>query len=147
MSTLEERIRLIEDLEQIKRLKADYCYYADIRNESDDRARKFGALFAIDGVWDVGHKRCTGPAEIAAELLCLPKIFRLKTGIHFAINPRIDLDGDRATGTWHLLIPVVPSDQSTPVWNGGVYFEKYIRTPDGWRFRDVRLTAAFTPPG
>ena len=146
MPTLENRIRALEDIESIKRLKADYCFYADIWNESEERGRHFGALFAPDGVWDVGHKRCTGPIEIAEELLTLPLTFRLRIGIHLALNPRIDLDGDRATGTWHLLIPVVPQGQRAPHWNGGMYFEKYARTPDGWRFKDVRLQSAFVPP-
>ena len=146
MLTLEKRIRTLEDIESIKRLKADYCFYADIWNESNDRGSNFGALFAADGVWDVGHKRCTGPREIAEELMSLPLTFRLKIGIHLALNPRIDLDGDCATGTWHLLIPVVPQGQRAPHWNGGMYFEKYARTPDGWRFKDVRLQSAFVPP-
>ena len=144
MSDLEARIRNLEDIAEIKRLKADYCLFADIWHDDPDRGRKFGALFTEDGSWDVGHKRCVGSAEIEEELMRLPDLLNLKLGLHIAVNPRIDIDGDTATGTWVFMIPVIAKGAERPIWNVGMYFERYVRTLDGWRFQEVRLNTAFS---
>ncbi|MGH7917200.1 MAG: nuclear transport factor 2 family protein, partial [Candidatus Binataceae bacterium] len=48
MKTLEERVRVLEDIESIKRLKARYCAACD----DNYNAEAIAALFTEDAIWD-----------------------------------------------------------------------------------------------
>jgi hypothetical protein len=50
MKTIEERLRVLEDIEEIRQLKARYAAACDDNYNADDIA----ALFAEDAVWDGG---------------------------------------------------------------------------------------------
>jgi hypothetical protein len=140
-----DRIRLLEDLAAIKRLKAEYCHFADVWKGSDRRAEKFGNLFSTDGRWILNGKVSVGPKAISEELMRLPEAWGVQIGLHLALNPRIDIDGDTAVGTWHFLIPAVLLGRKEPVWSAGMYFEKYVRTSAGWRFLEVIVETAVAP--
>jgi hypothetical protein len=75
----------------------------------------------------------------------LPQAWGIRIGLHLALNPRIDVDGDSAVGTWHFLIPVIALGRDAPAWNAGMYFEKYVRTSAGWRFLEVIVESAIAP--
>ena len=70
MSTLEERILRLEDVEAIRRLKAYYGKYADAKYtddhqrrpqaEIDTLAREQASVFTEDAIWDNG----VGPSGI-----------------------------------------------------------------------------------
>ena len=138
---LRNELQRLWDLEHIKRLKYDYCYYGDWTTNGMVDIDKFSRLFSEDAKWDVGLGACVGRAAIAAH--CKTLTFSWAHGIHYAINPRIDLDGDRATGTWHLLGPLVRDGDQYPFWQSGVYYEQYIRTKDGWRIQEMSLRHFF----
>jgi ketosteroid isomerase-like protein len=48
MSTLEERVRVLEDIEAIRKLKARYCAACD----DNHNAETLGTLFAEDASWE-----------------------------------------------------------------------------------------------
>src|SRR6202043_2703966 len=97
MRTLEERMRALEDVEEIKQLKARYAAACDNNYDADAIA----ALFTQDAVWDGGS---LGKAEGREKIR---KFFRHAPGfcpfaIHNVMNPVIEVDGDRATAQWYL---------------------------------------------
>ena len=60
MTSLEERVQRLEDVEAIKVLKAEYCAYCDDHYDPDGIA----SLFVEHGVWDGGFmagSRATRP--------------------------------------------------------------------------------------
>ncbi|MCW2976591.1 MAG: hypothetical protein JWM06_1872 [Actinomycetia bacterium] len=135
------RLRRLADLEEIRTLKALYCRWIDTGYESaGDDATRFAELFAVDGVWAVSAEPVSGREAIRARASSSRR-FRL----HLVANPIIELDGDRATGVWHALVPSTASDGQA-VWLAGTYDDSFVRTDDGWRFARVTFHAAFRTP-
>jgi uncharacterized protein (TIGR02246 family) len=141
----EHRLRRLEDVEEIRRLKAAYCRLSDrgYAAAGDDPAG-VAALFAEDGVW---QSEGGEPARGRAAIVGLFEQFRrqLPFALHVAANPAIDVDGDRASCSWHGVMALTTSDGAS-LWVGGVYEDELVRTPDGWRFAAITFRAAFTGP-
>lgn len=141
-SSLEQRLRKLEDVEEIKKLKARYCEACD--GGWDGRAshdlEKIVALFAEDGVWDGGvYGRREGRDGIRDYYRNNPEV---PFAFHLLANPIIEVDGDRATGRWHLLISLTQADQSAMLV-GGVFDDEYARTAEGWRIKRSRFSLVF----
>ena len=72
---LEQRLRVLEDVEEIKRLKAQYAALCDNNYDCDGIA----ALFTSDGIWDGSDLgRTEGRALSAPFSSKRPKLFRLQ---------------------------------------------------------------------
>ena len=52
LEDIERRLKVLEDVEEIKRLKARYCAYCDDSYDADAIA----SLFIEDAVWDGGMR-------------------------------------------------------------------------------------------
>jgi uncharacterized protein (TIGR02246 family) len=132
---LEARVRRLEDIHEIQNLKSQYAHYANVGEGSGDIA-KFAALFAADGVWDLRGNELRGREAIAAHLKHIGTLGYV--GLHFALNPRVDVDGDAALGFWDLAFPVIPPGADGPVMVCGFYEDRLRRTEEGWRFTLVK---------
>ena len=138
---LEDRIQRLEDIKAIAQLKARYCEYCD----DDYRADKLEALFLEDAVWDggVANARFEGRPAIRAFFEGCPA--RLPFAIHNVMNPRIEVDGDRATGVWYLIQPCT-SNADRAVWIAAVYNDRYRKVDGRWFFEHVNVKARFVTP-
>jgi ketosteroid isomerase-like protein len=133
VSSVEQRLRRLEDREEIRRLVQEYRCQLDARD-----LEAYGLLFAEDGEWLGGTGYGKTPAGITAMLTeRLPG----NTGDsgqaswHLLTEPEIELDGDRATGsvTWAL---VGRDDKDAPVMRLlGRYEDTYVREHGRWRFQ------------
>ena len=138
-------VRRLKDIEEIKRLKYDYCHFGDVWPNQPNDPDAQGALFADDGVWDVVPPlRTVGPKAIAAALKSMTGYFY--TILHIVMSPRIDVNGDHATGTWYLVCPCTPASKpdGQPQWLIGQYHEEYVRTPRGWRYKLMAYKGQFS---
>jgi hypothetical protein len=166
--TAEERLRALEDLEEIRTLMAMYTRYWDsgIDPEAGDeaeRARRFSELFVEDGVWEVpklGFHYQGRPAlrdflertEID-HTIDADGVRRPLPGlaIHLAVNPYIQLDGDSAVGWWSGLVMGSIAAREQAVWYGIKYKVHFRHTPDGWRFvtitGEMSFMTSFDGPG
>jgi hypothetical protein len=142
--SIEKRLRRIEDLEEIRTLRHRYAYGANIVDGVSGDLAAFGALFAEDGVFDVGMGVATGPKEIEAMMGGLTT--QWKSAMHYMLNPLIEIDGDRATGTVTGLFAFHGEAPSAPIWLCNIYDDTYVRTPAGWRFQSVRIRTVFADP-
>ena len=141
LQDLEKRIQALEDLEAIKRLKARYCAYCDDGYDANGIA----SLFTEDATWDGGMRgRAEGRDEIRQFFLRATQ--RLSFAIHMVMNPLIQVDGDRATGTWYLFQPCTFADGEQAVWGSARYDEQYIRVDGDWKFSHLKLTSFFWTP-
>ena len=139
-TSLAQRVRVLEDLESIKQLKALYCNYCD---GGWDRPThdydKIAALFTEDAVTEGTAARTAGRENIR-------RLYRSYQATPFAFhrvtNPIIEVAGDRAKGNWHVLVALTRPDQQA-VWIAGIYDEEYARTRDGWRIKTLKFTPAF----
>src|SRR5437867_3844421 len=125
--TIEGRLRILEDIEAIKRLKHEYCFALD-RRDWDSVV----GFFARDGVVDYGSIG-SARGQKAIRKLFVDRISRDFTFFaHMAHNPIIEVKGDRASGKWYFDIPAaVLSGQAR--WITGWYDDEYVREDGRWK--------------
>jgi len=141
MKTLAERMRALEDIEEIKRLKARYAAACDNNYDADAIA----ALFIEDAVWDGGSLgKAEGREKIRKFFRRAPEFFPF--AIHHVINSMIEVDGDRAAGRWYLLQPATMAKGNQAVWLAAAYDDEYVRVGGQWRFKSLKVTANFLTP-
>lgn len=135
--TLEQRLDRLESIEAIKQLKARYCAGCDDDHNPDTLAK----LFHDDGVWEAtSNGRYEGIDAIRGFFADLRASGRIRNSAHHAINPIIEVDGDRATGHWRLIMLYTAN-----LPDGGVqylriigwYRETYRRVAGEWRFQTL----------
>jgi len=143
-STIEAKLRKLEDIEEIKTLRSKYAYEANIIDGKSGDLKAFAGLFAKDGTFDVGMGVAKGPAQIEAMMRELTT--QWKCAMHYMLNPAIDVDGDRATGRFTGLFAFVSDKNPRPIWLCNIYSDTYVRTSAGWRFQSVSIKTTFSPP-
>lgn len=136
MDNRDELLQRLIDMEEIRALKARYCWCVD------DRARyqQFAELFTLDGRFiEPPTVEYTGRDEIALWVKneYAPEVAWSR---HFAVAPLIDITGDTATGRWQgLLLSIVNKEDGKEemLWAAGSYDETYRRVDGKWLFDTV----------
>jgi hypothetical protein len=152
VARLQERVTVAESLLAIQSLKARYGELVDRRfsrgalveaNALAELADRIAALFSPDGIWDGGPGLGTAIGRPAiADRLREPTLIFSR---HFFTNPRIEVDGDTATGRWDLLSPCRRSD-GTSYWMCGYEDDEYCHVDGVWLHRSMKLTTVFMSP-
>jgi hypothetical protein len=141
---LEKRLTVLQDIEAIKRLKAEYCDICDDAHNQD----RIVAIFAEDGIWEgKGLWRAQGHADIRK----LAKSFaeRISFSQHNVFNPRIEVNGNAAHGRWNFLGPFTFRKGNRQIWLAAFYEDDYVKVDGVWKFqhfRALRMTAPTRPP-
>lgn len=134
---------VLEDVYEIQKLKARYADAVDggWTGVTPHDADAVLALFTPDGAWDSGafgggqgHDGIRAYMQTGAAIM--PFAF------HHISNPLIEVQDDHATARWHAMLAVSAEDQAK--LHVGVYDDRLIRTPEGWRFELLRFTLAAT---
>ncbi|AYJ84921.1 nuclear transport factor 2 family protein (plasmid) [Sphingomonas paeninsulae] len=138
IADLSRRLAVVEDIEAIKQITYKYCTAAD---KYDGRPGDYGAnvadCFTSDGAWDGGvlgrfedRKGLTGfwDSEFQTRMTQMAS--------HMAMNPIIAVNGDDATGDFHLLAQLTFNGEA--LWTAGRYHNSYRRTADGWRIKEMK---------
>ena len=135
-------LRRLAAIEEIRRLKALYCHWADRGYETaGDDARRFAELFVEDGTWAGGDGvPVAGRAAIEQHYASFRPF-----SFHFVTNGIVEVDGSRAGARWSVLSPSTTQD-GVALWSAGTYDDAMVETADGWRFESVRFTRAFRAP-
>jgi SnoaL-like domain len=144
--TLEQRVRILEDREEIVRLKARYVNLNDggWKGPTHGNPQAVADMFVEDGVWD--GRPSSGYAEGKKAIASLFEAFQVVPFIvHYVTNPIIDINGDHATGHWHALVTMTMPGQQA-LWTLGLYIDEYVRTSEGWKFKTLRFETAATAP-
>jgi hypothetical protein len=143
--TIDARIQHLQDIEDIKTLRYNYSYGANIIDGKSGDLKKFASLFAKDGIFDVGMGVAKGPAEIEQMMKALTT--QWKCAMHYMLNPVINLKGDRADGNFTGLFAFISSERDArPIWLCNIYSDTYVRTAEGWKFQSVHIKTMFSPP-
>ena len=150
VAALERRVAASEDAEAIRLLKARYgeitdSRYSVLEDEAElvSIAEGIAALFSEDAVWDGGAALglCEG-REAISERFRKPT---LQFAHHFFVKPRIEVDGDTATGRWDILAPCT-SLQGKPFWMAGVEDDEYVKVEGEWLHSRMKLDIIFMAP-
>jgi hypothetical protein len=137
------RISALEDREAIRLVLRDYGKTLDERRFED-----FGRLFAADGEYVSGGQTTRGPEAIAAALrqIFSGNSFGLgEPSFHVLFNERIELQGDRATATSQAFFVAPGADGAPRLIMMASYDDRFVRTPDGWRFARRVVSGSMLP--
>ncbi len=145
---LEARIWLLEDIEEIRKLKATYCRLCDaglgdveIRDElvshfTEDARVDFGLGESSIFEGREGLEVFLGQVVPGAVSFCM----------HMVHNPRIEVDGDHATGDWYFEAPTTDAVSGRAQWMAGSYFEEYTRVAGVWKIASIRVVWKYISP-
>jgi hypothetical protein len=153
MLSLEDRIAALEDAEAIKRLKAWYAECADEKYTADHRKKPQKELDAVawqqalcfteDAEWDAGEFGVlSGRQALYESFRAKPWLFTM----HMFMNPRIEVNGDRATGRWVTWMLGTEEGTARPVHLCGFTDDEYRKIDGKWFFSKVVLTQKFLVP-
>ncbi|MGD8417692.1 MAG: nuclear transport factor 2 family protein [Pseudomonadales bacterium] len=135
MEDLAARIQRLEDIEAIRQLKALYCEICDDGHDPD----RIVTVFTEDGIWE---GRGIGTAHGHDEIRALFERFRdmMSFTQHMTMNPRIEVHGDTATGTWYFFGPFTfKGEPPTAKWQAARYHETYARVDGTWKIRHLKI--------
>lgn len=136
--TLEDRINRLEDIEAIKKMKAEYVLACDERRW-DDAMR----YFTPDAVVSFG------PFGTFEKLDDLEKFFTEKMPVtiaftvHRLANPIIDVSGQMAKGIWYCEIPSTHIPTNKAILQQGTYYDEYVKEANEWRHRKLDLVYSY----
>ena len=122
------------DVDDIVRLTHDYAHLNDTF-----QVEALVELFVPDAFFDMtpaGLDRYEG-REAIREFFEREKR-ALRHVIHLTSNHRVDVDGDRASGTAYFHAIGVTRRDGVENAARGMYEDAYVRTPAGWRFASRR---------
>lgn len=124
----------------IANLKARYCAAADLAASDPDHARRLLAeIFADNFIGDYGMGLLDG-AQAITDFLCTAISGNSLWVLHMLHSPRIDIDGDNASGDWTVLVTLKRRNGGAVDTVMGRYSDIFRRTPQGWRIARVVFT-------
>lgn len=137
MMDIDQRLQVLEDIEQIKKLKARYCQACD----DDHNPDRLGPLFATDAVWEASSVgRAEGREAIQQLLGDIGRSGTIRNSAHNAMNPVIEVEGDEAKGDWRLIMlytGVYPNGELHYSRIIGWYTETYRRIEQRWHIQSL----------
>ncbi len=139
IASLEARLHLLEDKEEIRALRDSY--HACI---NDGRFAEIAGLFTGDAFVRLGYlAEYRGHDAIAAGFNSMGERerFFIKQYIH---SHRIFVNGDEGTG--HSYLQATYGRFGTSYLVAGRYDDRYRRTSDGWRFTEMVIEFDYTVP-
>jgi hypothetical protein len=139
---LEKRLTVLQDIEAIKRLKAEYCDICDDAHNPD----RMAAIFAEDGIWEgKGLWRVQGHTDIRKQAKGFAE--RISFSQHNVFNPRIEVNANAAHGRWTFLGLFTFRKGNRPVWLAAFYDDDFVKVDGVWKFQYfralVRVTALY----
>ena len=135
--TLEDRIRRLEDIEEIRRLRNMYHYFVN-----EQQPERFREIYTADAVLEFDrHMKMVGLDAIVEAMTNVPERTLIKQFIH---SHQVDVDGDEASGFAYLDARYGQDGHSLIV--AARYDETYRRTPEGWRISRTSIDVDFSVP-
>ena len=148
IESLEARIRKLEDIEEIRKLKATYCLLCDAGLEDERNRDALISHFTADARVDFGF----GPASVFEGTEGLVVFFgqvvpgAVSFCMHMLHNSIIEVDGDHATGQWYYEAPTTDTASGRAQWMAGTYLEEYVREDGEWKFASIRTKWKYISP-
>jgi hypothetical protein len=144
---------ILDDYEAIRNLKSWYAECADAKytdghqkkpkDELDAVAWQQAMCFTEDAEWDAGiFGVLRGRQALFENFRTKPWLFTM----HLYTNPRLEVQGDRATGKWALWMVATEEGSGRPMHLCGYTDDEYRKVDGKWYFSKVALTQKFLVP-
>ena len=141
LEDIEWRLRVLEDIEEIKRLKARYCAFCD----DSFNLEALATVYTEDAYWEMArYGTAQGRDQILVMMSGSPQ--RTPFVVHMVMNPIIEVDGDKATGVWYLFMARTHAEGDQAVWGSARYDEEYTRVGGEWKISRQKVTENFRTP-
>ena len=132
VNALRDRVRTLEDKEEIHRLTREY-----MQAMHDARWEDAVACFSDEASYDHGVLgELRSKKDIRQFYLEFMPGFEEAGGWAFDMltNPTVTINGDDAFGRWFLLTLLIDPDTQKPAWSVATLDYEYRREEDGWKF-------------
>ena len=118
----------MDDERAIRRLMARYCHLVD-----DGAFEELAALWTDDAELELRGETAVGPAAILARIADrqTPEL----RGLHVSANVIIDVEDGSARAVSDFVFMRREGGPDPIVKFIGRYIDRFVRTPDGWKFR------------
>jgi hypothetical protein len=139
MAALEKRLTRMEDIEAIKQLKALYCEICDDLHNPN----RITSVFAKDAIWEsADFGKAVGHDAIRDLFTQFQKTFSFSQ--HNIMNPRITVNGNRATGIWYIMGPWTYTETKEEKWFALRYDDDYVKVDGEWKYQHLRVALRMT---
>jgi hypothetical protein len=130
------------DYLEIRQLVARYAYAVDT---GADNGAVYASLFAPDGAFlDRTGRATTGHDNLAA--LARRNTRGRQSAFHFIMNHVIEASAEGATGKEYLVqLRIGEGERPNEIFGGGHYEDVYVKTRDGWRFKQRQFLPSQRP--
>jgi len=137
LAELEARIRVLEDIEAIKKLK--HMYWNSVDNLLWDEVVD---CFSEDGVIDYEPDiKMEGKKDIAAHI---KEKLHEHIGVHQGHHPVIQITTDTtATGRWQLYVYAYQDFIKMGIRLGGYYDDEYVKEDGEWKISRSKMSLIF----
>jgi hypothetical protein len=134
---LENRIRILEDLEAIKNLKSKYWYYVD-----NKMWYELADTFTEEVFMELPKKKIQGKQSLIGEI---EKSFEEVVTIHQGYAIQIDITGETtASGLWAFNDFLVYRRAEKLYKGWGYYYDEYAKEKSKWRIKSSKLTRHYS---
>jgi hypothetical protein len=153
LEELEARVKILEDIEQIKQLHVRYVNYLTTSNW-DELLDCFDEDGATEFEEHGEHLVNRGKAAVAKDFKeRISKDLVGKEG-NFVVHPIISVDGDKAKGSWLLYIQYMPGaklystgeEEEAAAWYQGFYDMEYVKRDGEWKISLLKWTERLVSP-
>ena len=133
-----KRLQVLEDIEAIKQMHNEYLFYLN-----NEQWQEMADCFTEDATANI-HEIHHGKKEILK--LFTEVIAKLNKGkirdAHFAVQPVIVVEGDRAKGHWLIYILIADPETGNALrWVPGRYDCEYVKEEGEWKFSHLTYTS------
>ena len=144
LEDLEKRVAYLEDQLAIRNLHHEYLFQLNNKQWDD-----IIDSFTEDGTANIGHHGLRRGREEITELF-KERIDKMNAGreirdAHNAIDPVIEIDGNRAKGHWLMYIFISNPDTNETRITQGRHDCEYEKIDGKWYFKSVKYTRPWPP--
>ncbi len=138
VAELQNRVRALEDANEIRNLKAEYAAACDDNYDPD----RIAVLFVEDATWESqGLGLFEGREAIREFFRGISSHFVF--ALHYGLNPSIEVNGDTARARWYLFMPCTIGETDQAMWRAGIDDEEYVRVDGRWMFKSKKSAPIF----
>ena len=135
---IEKRIAVLEDIEEIKKLRAKYCYLVDAGVAGDSsKLDELITLFTEDATADFEFLGVHEGKEAVTKFYMEVVPAAISYSAHMVSNSIIEVDGNQAHGKWYFLVPATGKAENRAVWIQGRYEEEYVKIDGEWKWKSL----------
>lgn len=140
MTTLEQRIQILEDIEAIKQLKARYWFACDQRDATGIK----DCFVSKDLLIDFGFIGQFTDIDVFLELFLSMTDKASHIDLHHGLAPEVSIDSDAtASARWRMQFQLIETETQVAQFMGGYYEDSYRKEHGHWKIATTKYNLTF----